>query len=54
VLHDNFPHEPPSLESHLPLDSSIPHEQNTPGEMLAALSQELSASPNLNKLGVKN
>ncbi len=32
----------------------VSSDRTTPGEMLAALSQELSASPNLNKLGVKN
>jgi hypothetical protein len=32
----------------------VSSDRTTPGEMLAALSRELSASPNLNKIGVKN
>ena len=32
----------------------VSSDRTTPGEMLAALSRELSASPNLNKFGVKN
>ena len=32
----------------------VSSDRTTPGEMLATLSRELSASPNLNKLGVKN
>jgi len=32
----------------------VKSDRTTPGEMLAALSQELSGHPSLNKLGVKN
>lgn len=32
----------------------VSSDRTTPGEMLAALSRELSASPNLNKFGVEN